>query len=207
MDRKHGVCFERLTPRSLSRESLDKIRDLLSSVLGSARDYGLIINNPVEGIRLPREKRGRRRAKPYFSPEQFDLLVSAIPEPYASMVYVAVFTALRVSELAALKWRDIGNDTITIDERYCRVDWSEPKSEASNATIAVDRCVIERIHRLKTLSVTVRAGRAKRTYKVVKSDGPEDLVFQSVRSGKPIRDNNILTRFIKPAARSLGSDL
>jgi integrase len=38
----------------------------------------------------------------------------------------------------------------------------------------------------------------------VKSDAPEDLVFQSVRSGKPIRDNNILTRFIKPAARSLG---
>jgi integrase len=41
-------------------------------------------------------------------------------------------------------------------------------------------------------------------YSVVKSDGPEDLVFQSVRDGKPIRDNNILTRFIKPAARELG---
>jgi integrase len=31
-----------------------------------------------------------------------------------------------------------------------------------------------------------------------------DLVFQSVRSGKPTRDNNILARFIKPAARVLG---
>jgi integrase len=38
----------------------------------------------------------------------------------------------------------------------------------------------------------------------VKSDGPEDLVFQSVRTGRPMRDNNILTRFIKPAARKLG---
>jgi len=37
--------------------------------------------------------------------------------------------------------------------------------------------------------------------RVVKSDGPEDLIFQSVRDGEPIRDNNILTRFIKPAAR------
>src|SRR5215470_3240506 len=44
---------------------------------------------------------------------------------------------------------------------------------------------------------------AVRKYRVVKSDGPNNLVFQSVRDGKPIRDNNILTRFIKPAARGL----
>jgi hypothetical protein len=35
-----------------------------------------------------------------------------------------------------------------------------------------------------------------RKYKVVMSDQPEDLVFQSVRDGKPICDNNILIRFI-----------
>jgi len=33
---------------------------------------------------------------------------------------------------------------------------------------------------------------------------PDDLVFQSVQDGKPMRDNNILTRFIKPAGRKLG---
>ena len=38
----------------------------------------------------------------------------------------------------------------------------------------------------------------------MKADGPDDLVFQSVRDGKPIRDNNILSRFIKPAGRDLG---
>jgi integrase len=91
--------FSKMVSSPLSRESKDKIRDVLSSVLGSAREYGLIINNPVEGIRLPREKRGRRRVKPYISPEQFDLLLSAIPEPYSSMLFVAVFGALRVSEL------------------------------------------------------------------------------------------------------------
>lgn len=50
----------------------------------------------------------------------------------------------------------------------------------------------------------VRAGKAIRKYKIVKSDGPRDLVFQSVRDGKPLRDNNILSRFIKPAGRKLG---
>jgi integrase len=37
----------------------------------------------------------------------------------------------------------------------------------------------------------------------VKSDGPDDLVFQSVKKGAPMRDNNILVRHIKPAARNL----
>ncbi len=35
-------------------------------------------------------------------------------------------------------------------------------------------------------------------------DGPKDLVFPSVKSGCPMRDNAILSRFIKPAARKLG---
>jgi integrase len=78
-----------------------------------------------------------------------------------------------------------------------------PRSEASNATIGVNSCVVDRIHRLKGLTVEVRAGNAIRKYKVVKSDGPDDLVFQEVQSGGPLRDNNILVRFIKLAARSM----
>ncbi|MFY9559176.1 MAG: hypothetical protein WAQ52_02990 [Terriglobales bacterium] len=68
---------------------------------------------------------------------------------------------------------------------------------------AAFRITGSRIHRMKLLTVKVRAGSAVRKHRVVKSDGPEDLVFQSVRDGKPIRDNNILTRFIKPAARGM----
>jgi integrase len=119
------------------------------------------------------------------------------------MVYVAIYTGLRVSELAGLRWNDIGASSITIDERFCRGDWGAPKSEASNATIGVNSCVVDRIHRLKGLTVDVKAGNAIRKYKVVKSDGPDNLVFQGVRSGGPLRDNNILVRFIKPAARSM----
>ncbi len=51
-------------------------------------------------------------------PEQADLLVELIPEPYATMVYVAIYTGLRISELAGLKWGDIHEDSITLDERF-----------------------------------------------------------------------------------------
>jgi hypothetical protein len=49
---------------------------------------------------------------------------------------------------------------------------AHPKSDASNDTIPVNRAVIERIHRLKLLTVEVKAGTATRRYKIVKSCEP-----------------------------------
>ncbi len=206
--------FSKLTTSTasqvLSHESRDKIRDVLSSALRFAVQHDLLVRNPAEALRIPPDKRGKKRNKPYLTPQQFDQLVELIAEPYASMVYVAIYTGLRVSELAGLRWNDIGPNSITVDERYCRGDWGAPKSEASNATIGVNQCVIERIYRLKHLTVEVCGGgpkaKAVRKYRCVKSDGPNDLVFQSIKDGKPIRDNNILCRFIKPTAKRLGLD-
>jgi integrase len=58
--------------------------------------------------------------------------------------------------------------------------------------------------RQKALTVNVKAGNAVRTYRLVKSSNPDDLVFPSVKEGKAMRDNNILKRFIKPAANKIG---
>lgn len=187
----------------LSHESKDKIRDVLSAILGSAVQYGLLVKNPVEGLKLPPAKHGRK-SKPYITPQQFHALLELIAEPYASMVFVAVYTGLRPSELVGLRWRNVHADSISIDERCCRGDWGAPKSDASNATVAVTADVIARIDRLKTLTIDVPAGRATRHYRAVKSDGPDDLVFQSLATGAPMRDNNVLVRHLKPAGRKLG---
>jgi integrase len=187
----------------LGQESKDKIRDVLSSVMGSAVQYGLLIKNPVEGVRLPTAKSGKR-SKPYITQPQFTLLLELVQEPYASMLYVAAYTGLRVSEVVGLKWRNVRADSISVEERYCRGDWGAPKSAASNAEIPVNHLVIERIERLKSLTVEVKAGCAVRRYPAVRCSGPDDLVFQSVTKGAPMRDNNILVRHIKPAAKALG---
>ena len=195
--------FTRFQHSELSFESIDKIRDVLSAVLRTAVEYGRLLSNPAAKVRLRRRTKG---GKPFLKIDQFYKLLHAIAEPYSSMVYVAVFTGLRVSELAGLKWRNIHESSITIQERYSRGDWDQPKSEASRATIPVDQHVIARIERLKSLEVSVRAGRAWRRYKAVKLAGPDNLVFQSVVKGAPMRDNNILCRHIKPAGRKLNMD-
>lgn len=121
-------------------------------------------------------------------------MLTRFMEPYATMVYVAAFTGLRVSELAGLLWRNVHADSITVEQRYCRGDWDEPKSDASRATIAVDDHVIERIQKLKSIDVVIRAGRAFQRYKAVKSDGPDDLVFQSVKGIPKPKRNSLIPR-------------
>jgi integrase len=209
-----GTCLRDLTKATLqhyfsglagqvSYPTISKIRDALSSILRYAVHVEYLNKNPMEGLRLPIDKRAKR-PKPTITPEQFANLVQLVSEPYATMIFVAVWTGLRVSELIGLKWRCIHADSITIEERYCRGDWSVPKTAASAATIGVDPAVIARLLRLTTLTVEVRAGRAIRKHKLVKSDGPDDLVFQSVKKGKPMNDQNILQRHLQPAARKLG---
>ena len=53
--------FSKMASSWLAQESKDKIRDVLASVLGSAQRYGLLIANPMESVRLPADRKGRRR--------------------------------------------------------------------------------------------------------------------------------------------------
>ena len=209
-----GRCLRDLTRSTLqdyfsrkaaeaSYPTISKARDALSSILRSAVDVEYLNKNPMEGLRLPKDRRARR-PKPTITPEQFANLVQLVSEPYATMLYVAVWTGLRVSEVIGLKWRCIHADSITVEERFCRGDWSVPKTDSSAATIGVEPHVISRMLRLKSLAVEVRAGSGTRKYKLVKSDAADALVFQSVKDGRPMNDQNILKRHIQPAARKLG---
>jgi len=60
--------FSEMVSSPLSHESKDKIRDVLASILGSAKKYGLLITNPTDGIQLPKDRRGKRLKKPHTHP-------------------------------------------------------------------------------------------------------------------------------------------
>jgi integrase len=195
--------FSGMGSLKLARASMEKIRVVLSSILNAAVDYQLLSENPAKKIRLLRDNRGKP-AKPHLNAEQFHALVAHLKEPYATMVVVGAYTGLRVSELLALRWGDVGHNSITVDERYTRGDLSRPKTQASCATISVSEHVIARIRQLKQVTVEVRAGRAIRRFPAVKSSGPDDLVFQAVEQGGFMDDQNILSRHLKPAAKAAG---
>ena len=96
------------------------------------------------------------------------------------------------------------DDALTVDERYCRGDWSVTKTQGSAATISVAPAVIARIRRLKTLEVELNWGGkgARKLVKLVRADGPHDLVFQAIRNGAPMQDGNILRRHLRPSPQA-----
>jgi integrase len=190
-----------------NRATMLKLKDVLGSVFGSAVRYGLLLRSPMEGVQLPNPKVGKRQ-KPYVTPLQFAALLECMQEPYTTMVYVCVFAGLRVSELVGLRWEDVHDGALTIDERFCRGDWSCPKTSGSSATIGVDQRVTDRIQSLKGIEVTINWGGkgAKKKIKLVRSEGPRDLVFQSMRKAGEMSDHNILSRHIKPAGRAIGCE-
>lgn len=195
--------FSSLPGREVPYTSIIKTRDTLSHLLRHAHKDGHILKNPMEGLELPPDTRAKKD-KPFLYPAQLAALLELIPEPYATMVHTAAWTGLRVSELLALKWYNIGADWLRVDQGFCRGTYGKTKTGASAATISVMAHVIDRIQQLKSLTVDVRAGRSVRHYNLGTKENPDNLVFQSVKDGKPMNDQNILRRYIKPAAEKLG---
>ena len=69
-----------------------------------------------------------------------------------------------------------------VDERCCRGDWSAPKSEASNAAVAVQRLVVEWIHALKwCLPLMASSSRAILDY----ATWSYNALWVEVNPGKP----------------------
>ena len=99
---------------TLSWESKDKIRDVLASVLKRAvRKYALLERNPIEAIELPPDKIGKRTKMPYLTPEQFDQLVSAMPEPYSTS-QSAIFRRDPVRFLATMMVKDLNSNCLSL---------------------------------------------------------------------------------------------
>ena len=65
-------------PKNLSRESVDKIRDVFSSILGSAVKYEYLVSNPAASLQVPPRKPCKRRHKRFIRPEEFAVLVNLI---------------------------------------------------------------------------------------------------------------------------------
>lgn len=167
-------------PDSLSLETRQKIRNTVSGVMASAVRYGFIASNPAIGLQLKPGESGSYKPKPYLTPAQFAEVVAGMREPYATLCHFLIHTGLRITEAAALQWRHVGRDYVTIERRWYRGEMGQPKSRCSNATISVPESAIER---LRALGVR----------------GPNDLVF-APPCGRPMNERNTLIRFVRPAA-------
>jgi len=91
--------------RGYSTSVLKHLRATLSCVFQTAMTWKYIQHNPASGLQLPQGKSVKRAV--VLTPEQLRLVITNLQEPYKTMATVMAGTAIRESELLALKWSDL----------------------------------------------------------------------------------------------------
>jgi integrase len=167
-----------------------KIRNIMSALFAHARRYGMLLTNPIQGVRCSSM---RLREPDILSPEEFNRLLAELPLREKAMVLMAGTTGLRRSELIALIWRDIDFDSLQIEvNRSCvRGKVGETKTRASAKPVPM--------HRI--LAAILKEWRQVTLYPNV-----EDYLFPSIRNNgaSPIWPDMVLQHTIRPALHRLG---
>jgi integrase len=189
---RKGNAQKKVNP--LADPTIDKIRRIMSLVFRHGQRYNF----------LPRQQEGnpmnwvsQRTTSDYraivMTPKQaFEVLLN-IPEPRRTLTLSDAATALRVSELLGLMWKDLDFDgsVIYVRRAYVWGRFKEPKSKASKAPVPM--------HPL--LAGFLLAWRERTKYAK-----ESDYVFPSVklRGKKPLSASIMVQKYLRPAAITAG---
>jgi len=175
---------------TLARASCAKIRNLMSVLFNHGIRHEICDRNPIQLVR----QSAKRKAVPVvLTPIEVQRLLSALALRERTLVLVAFGTGLRMSELFALKWRDVNFQTneINVVRSIVFQVISPCKTEASQKPIPLD----------PQLADALLLWRRQTRYK-----GPDDWVFASpaARGRHPYWGQCIMRTFIRPAAVKVG---
>jgi len=169
-----------------------KLRNQLSCLFSHARRHKLFIGeNPMVEVR----QGGARVSIPdLLSLKEMQAIVLKLTNPtYRTLVLVAAVTALRRSEIRGLQWQDVDFDKkwLFLNRGIVRNHRTKLKTEASRKGLPIP----------PDLAHTLLELRAQSLYRA-----PEDWIFASPSVGgrSPLWMDNILNRYVRPAARAAG---
>ena len=100
----------------LSPKTIKNTVHLLSSTLTLAVREGLLARNPVQGVKLPKQRQGvdDEEGDIFLTYEEFHRLHEATPDHYKPLVALLAGTGMRWSEATALEWKHINLEAGTI---------------------------------------------------------------------------------------------
>lgn len=127
----------------VSSKTVHNYHAVLSSVLRSAVEEGLIDKNPAYKTRI---SKGQKHQGVFLSRDEFQTLLFFIPEHHKRFILFLAGTGCRWGEATALTWRDINYNanpvTVSINKAWKRPGSgapivSAPKSAKANRTISL----------------------------------------------------------------------
>ena len=174
---------QRLVERPLSNGSVNATLECLAMVLDSAIEYGYASEpNPARGKR--RRLKAERPRRAFLEAFQVRALLDAAGPHRAFLATAIMAGGLRVSELCALRWRDVnlGSGRLVVPRS---------KTEAGERTVDISPDLLDE---LKTYRHQSRFA------------GQDDLVFPTSR-GTINNRSNVLRRILRPAIERANDQL
>ena len=165
----------------LSHETLKHIKSFISGIFSHAKRQGYFdAANPVQCTAIPPAPKGGETYA--YNSDEINRMILISPEPGATMLAVAAYTAMRRSEIGGLNWEDYRGDAIYVSRSISLGKINEPKTSHSRAPVPV----------VPFLAAMLKAHRQRLGNPNV---GP---IFPNSKGGNASL-NNILNRIIKPS--------
>ncbi len=178
----------------LENQTRSKIRQVIGLVYKHAQRVGFLPRTEqANPIRFVRQSTASNFDPIILTPAQAFAIINQLGLMLRALVLVTAATALRISEILALQWRDIDgeNQCIYVRRAYVYGRFGKPKSKASKHPVP--------LHPL--LAAHLLNWRRETPYRK-----EEDLVFPSfkLKGTKPPRANMLLSDHLRPAAMKVG---
>jgi integrase len=104
------------------------VKALLSSIFTYAKQKDAVRGaNPVQGVKV--EGRRYKPTRHAYTLEDIQNMVTKLPEPARTVVIVAAFAGLRLSEIRGLRWEDYTGDEIRVVRSVWRTHVGSTKTE------------------------------------------------------------------------------
>ena len=170
----------------VSHERLLRIRAVLSAVFTYAAREGVLdgVVNPMHAVSVA-GRPSHFKGAVYSIEEIENILVQLLSEPIArTVVTVAAFSGLRLSELRGLRWSDFDGENIHVQRTVWRTHVGPTKTVDAEAAVPV----------LPLLKRILEQHR-----KTVKDSSDDAYIFAGERRGQPLNLANLARRVIIPS--------
>ena len=189
------AAYQVMIDRKLSSRTVRYAHAVLRAAIRQAIRWQLLLNDPTQGVELPREQ--CREMSVLTTEQARSFLRTASHSPQACLFAVALTTGMRPSEYLALCWRDIDWDRGTVSvvrtlhKNEGRWAFADTKRVRSRRVIKLQMWVLDLLRTLKG-----EAGAARDPVFA-------DLIFTSTR-GEPINEEYLVKKHFKPLLREAG---
>ena len=169
----------------LAPKTRSHIKQLMHVIFECAMRWELIGRNPIGLVRV--KGGSKRKARPrILEVQEFGRLLSAIKEPYRTMVMIAGSLGLRISEIIGLQWSDFDfeNSTVLVQRGVVHGRVGEVKTEYSKDHLPLDPLLVEKLQEHR-----------ERCYPTA-----EGWLFANPATGKPYHQEQIQKNHLTKAA-------